>query len=233
MRHLRPLCLFGLALALTMPIVTASSGRAELKVETECVPYDSAYENAPLFKIKPGAGQQRVYLYKEARRCPGDQPCVSRQKAYLVDGNIVFAGPPSQSFRCAYYGTPKGKIIAGFIPDDNLTPEKEATELSADFLVGTWRFEDDSIEIKAAGEGKVEADGNAVYQTSTTENDGAFSATAAVPASGDVVFKDGEGDAACEVKLHRRGPYLVASDNSQCGGMNVRFNGIYTKAAGK
>jgi len=79
----------------------------------------------------------------------------------------------------------------------------------------------------------VEAAGNAVYQTSMTENDGAFGATAAVPGSGELIFRDGEGDAMCEVKLHRRGPYLVASDNSQCGGMNVRFNGIYTKMPGK
>ena len=34
----------------------------------------------------------------------------------------------------------------------------------------------------------------------------------------------------CVVKLHRRGPYLVASDNNNCGGLNVSFNGIYTKA---
>jgi hypothetical protein len=223
--------LCGSIVVLTMCM--AGAVRAELKAETECVPYDSAYEDAPLFSVKASAGQQRVYLYKEAKRCPGDQACASRQKAYLVDGNVVFAGPVSQGFRCSYYGTPKGKIIAGFIPDENLTPEKGDASLTAEFVVGTWQFQDDSIDIKTAGPGKVEADGNAVYQTSMTENDGAFSGTASVPASSELVFRDGEGDAMCEVKLHRRGPYLVASDNSQCGGMNVRFNGIYTKAAGK
>ena len=201
--------------------------------EADCVPYESDYESAPLFKVKASAGRQRVYLYKETKLCPGEQACASRQKAYLVDGDIVFAGPVNQGFRCSYYGTPKGKIIAGFIPDENLAPEKERPDLTGEFLVGKWRFEDDSIEIKPAGPGKVEAAGNAVYQTSMTENDGAFGATAAVPGSGELIFRDGEGDAMCEVKLHRRGPYLVASDNSQCGGMNVRFNGIYTKMPGK
>ena len=207
--------------------------RAELKAEKDCVPYESDYEGAPLFKVKAGAGEQRVYLYKETKLCPGGQACASRQKAYLLDGNVVFAGPVSDGFRCAYYGTAKGKIIAGFIPDQNLTSEKEQPELSTEFLQGTWNFEDDSIDIKSAGPGKVKAEGNAIYQTSQTENDGAFTATAAIPASGELVFRDGEGDAMCEVKLHRRGPYLVASDNSQCGGMNVRFNGIYTKSPGK
>jgi hypothetical protein len=219
-------------LALIMSVAMAASVRAA-QPEAECVPYDSAYESAPLFRVKAAAGQPRVYLYKQTKRCPGDQPCASRQKAYLVDGDVVFAGPESEGFHCSYYGTPKGKIIAGFIPDENLTPESGDTSLTAEFVEGTWRFEDDSIAIKAAGPGKVEAEGNAIYQTSMTENDGAFTATASVPAPSELVFRDGEGDAMCEVRLHRRGPYLVASDNSQCGGMNVRFNGIYTKAPGK
>jgi len=202
---------------------------ATLQPETECVPYENEYENAPLFRMK-AAGQPRVYLYKETKRCPGDQACPSLQKAYLVDGDIVFAGPANQGFRCTYYGTSKGKIIAGFLPEENLTPENEQPTLTAEFLLGTWRFGDDSIEIKAAGAGKVKAHGHATYQTSETVNEGEFTASAAVPAPAELVLRDGEGDAMCEVKLRRRGPYLVASDNNQCGGMNVSFEGIYTKA---
>ncbi len=206
------------------------SAMAALQPETECVPYDTAYENAQLFRVKAAASQPRVYLYKKAQRCPGDQPCASRQKAYLVDGDVVFAGPASQGFRCAYYGTPKGKIIAGFLPEDSLAPADEETGLTAAFLQGTWRYGDDSIEIKTAGPGKVEANGNATYQTATTVNEGEFTASASVPASGELVLRDGEGDAMCEVKLRRRGPYIVATDNNQCGGMNVSFEGIYVKA---
>jgi hypothetical protein len=33
--------------------------------------------------------------------------------------------------------------------------------------------------------------------------------------------------------VHRRGPYLLASDNINCGGLNVRVNGIYTRATTK
>ena len=48
-----------------------------------------------------------------------------------------------------------------------------------------------------------------------------------------MVFKEGNDESSCVVKLRRRGPYLVASDNGNCGGLNVSFNGIYTKAKTK
>jgi hypothetical protein len=82
-------------------------------------------------------------------------------KAYLVDGDVVFGGPQDKSFRCVYYGTAKGKIVAGF-----------------------------------------------------------------------VAFREGNDAYSCKVDLLRRGPYLVAQDNSYCGGMNVRFSGILMKVRG-
>ncbi|MCA1633634.1 MAG: hypothetical protein LC802_07935 [Acidobacteria bacterium] len=33
----------------------------------------------------------------------------------------------------------------------------------------------------------------------------------------------------CRVTLRLVGDYLVASDNSECGGMNVRFDGVYRR----
>jgi hypothetical protein len=51
---------------------------------------------------------------------------------------VVFGGPEDKNFRCVYYGTAKGKIIAGFVSTDNLVPFAEDQELTQDFLVGTW-----------------------------------------------------------------------------------------------
>jgi hypothetical protein len=49
------------------------------------------------------------------------------------------AVPKTRIFvRCVYYGTAKGKIIAGFVSTDNLVPLAEDQELTQDFLVGTW-----------------------------------------------------------------------------------------------
>ncbi len=204
------------------------------KVEQECLSYDSAYENAPLFVVKPSSGEDRAYLYNQTQPCPKGEQCGSRQKAYLVSGDVVFAGPPNRGFRCAYYGRSNGKIVAGFIPVENLKALVEDNRMSIDFAIGTWKYENDSIDIKAAAAGQVSGDGQAYYQTAETVNDGAFSAKAPLAAGQkELVFKEGNDESSCVVKLHRRGPYLVASDNNNCGGLNVRFDGIYTRARTK
>ena len=150
---------------LTLPLVAllaaglsafpAALADEQPRVEQECLSYDSAYENAPLFVVKTSPNAQRAWLYKQTQLCPKDKPCGSRQKAYLVSGDVVFAGPPNRGFRCAYYGRPNGKIVAGFIPDDNLKPLTEDPSMSIDFVIGTWNYETDSIEIKAAAAGRV------------------------------------------------------------------------------
>ena len=221
-------------LAAGLPDFPAALADEQPKVEQECLSYDSAYENAPLFAVKTSPNEQRAWLYKKTEACPKDKPCGSRQKAYLVSGDAVFAGPPNRGFRCAYYGRPNGKIVAGFIPDDNLKPMTEDPSMSIDFVIGTWNYENDSIGIKAAAAGQVSGDGQATYQTAETVNEGSFSAQAPLAAGQkELVFKEGNDDSSCVVKLRRRGPYLVASDNNNCGGLNVRFDGIYTRVKTK
>ncbi len=235
-RAVRILLTFSLAAMVQaeLPDFPAALAGEQPKVEQECLSYDSAYENAPLFVVKPSAGEERTYLYKRTDLCAKDKPCGSRQKSYLVSGDVVFAGPPNRGFRCAYYGTSNGKIIAGFIPIENLEPIVEESGMSIDFAAGNWKYEDDSIAIKATAAGQVSGDGQAYYQTAETVNDGAFSARAPLTAGQkELVFKEGNDESSCVVKLHRRGPYMVASDNGNCGGLNVRFNGIYTKAKPK
>ena len=232
-RILRILALAAL-LGAGLPNFPATRADEQPKVEKECLSYDSAYENAPLFVVSPGSGGDRAWLYKQTQPCPKEKPCGSRQKGYLVSGDVVFAGPSNRGFRCAYYGRPNGKIVAGFIPIENLKPLAEDNGMSIDFVIGTWKYESDSIKIKAAAAGQVSADGQAYYQTAETVNEGSFSAQAPLAAGQrELVFKEGDDESSCVVKLHRRGPYLVASDNNNCGGLNVSFSGIYTKAKTK
>jgi hypothetical protein len=217
-----------------LPEFPAALADEQPKVERECLSYDTAYENAPLFAVKTSPGEQRAWLYKKTEPCPKDKPCGSRQKVYLVSGDVVFAGPPNRGFRCAYYGRPNGKIVAGFIPIDNLKALAEDPSMSIEFVIGTWNYENDSIGIKAAPAGQVTGDGQASYQTAETVNEGSFSAQAPLAAGQkELVFNEGNDESSCVVKLHRRGPYLVASDNANCGGLNVSFGGIYTKARKK
>ena len=123
-----------------LPDFPAALADEQPKVEKECLSYDSAYENAPLFVVKTSPGEERAWLYKQTQPCPKEKPCGSRQKAYLVSGDVVFAGPPNRGFRCAYYGRPNGKIVAGFIPIDNLKAMPEDTSNALAKIATPIRF---------------------------------------------------------------------------------------------
>ena len=136
----RPSTTITRALAITLVVALPALALEQPKPEAECLTYDSAYESAPLFEIKPDAGQQRVYLFNRTQRCSGEQPCASRQKSFLVAGDVVFAGPPNRGFRCAYYGTAKGKMVAGFVPIENLESLSEDNGLTQEFVAGRWAY---------------------------------------------------------------------------------------------
>ncbi|HTD29895.1 MAG TPA: hypothetical protein VK660_10955 [Xanthomonadaceae bacterium] len=217
-------CLALLFGALLSPAMAADSGVVAPDIEAHCETYDAKYEAAPMLRVHPAAGDARVYLQKAVKACPATGACPQRQKAFLVEGDQVLASKAKDGFRCVYYGTAGGKLIAGFLPDSALTPAQEATQLTPDFLAGTWYSGTDTVQIASRGQGKVHASGTATWQGMGTMHDGSFEADASVSGM-QVAFKDDT----CEVQVRRRGNYLLLDDNSQCGGMNVRFEGIYVR----
>lgn len=208
-------------------------------IEDSCSTYDARYSEAPLFRIaaKSAANshETKVYFFSRKESCAKDgSQCTARVKAYLVDGDVVFGGPEDKNFRCVYYGTAKGTIVAGFIPADNLVPFDENEELTQDFLVGTWTNDGNpTIVMTAAGKDKVSAEGEAAWPGlgGQSRHTGEFSAVAS-PVGKEITFREGDDAYSCKVDLLRRGPYLVAQDNSYCGGLNVRFSGILIKVQG-
>src|SRR5690242_20578157 len=105
-------------------------------IEDSCLTYDARYSEAPMFRVTAKTQNEKVYLFSRKIACTAGSSCQARMKAYLVDGDVVFGGPEDKNFRCIYYGTAKGKIVAGFVSADNLAPFAEAEDLTQDFLVG-------------------------------------------------------------------------------------------------
>jgi len=217
-------CLALLVGACLSPAMAADTGVVAPDIESSCDTYDAKYEAAPMMQVQPAAGEARVYLQKVAKACPATGACPQRQKAFLVEGDQVLVSKAKDGFRCAYYGTAGGKLIAGFLPDNALAPAQEATQLTPVFLAGTWYSGTDTVRIAPSGQGKVHASGAATWQGMGTVHDGSFETDATVSGT-HVAFKDDS----CEVQVRRRGNYLLLDDNSQCGGMNVRFMGIYVR----
>src|SRR6516225_3759290 len=203
-------------------------------IEDSCLTYDARYSEAPLFRVAARSQNEKVYLFSRKIACTQASSCPARMKAYLVDGDVVFGGLEDKNFRCVYYGTAKGTIVAGFVSADNLVPFAEDEDLTQDFLVGVWTYDGNpQIAITAAGNDQVSATGEAAWPGlgSQARHTGSFSAVAS-PAGTEITFREGDGACSCKVDLLRRGPYLVAKDNSYCGGMNVRFSGILMKVCG-
>jgi hypothetical protein len=207
-------------------------------IEDSCLTYDARYSEAPLFRVAARnnnkSQNEKVYFFSRKIACTQASSCPARMKAYLVDGDVVFGGPQDKNFRCVYYGTAKGTIVAGFVAADNLAPFAEDENLTQDFLVGVWTYDGNpQIAITAAGNDQVSATGEAAWPGlgSQARHTGSFSAVAS-PAGKEITFREGDDAYSCKVDLLRRGPYLVAQDNSYCGGMNVRFSGILMKVRG-
>ena len=125
-------------------------------IEDSCLTYDARYSEAPLFRVAARnnnkSQNEKVYFFSRKIACTQASSCPARMKAYLVDGDVVFGGPQDKNFRCVYYGTAKGTIVAGFVAADNLAPFAEDENLTQDFLVGVWTYDGNpQIAITAAG----------------------------------------------------------------------------------
>jgi len=196
--------------------------------EDKCLTYDVKYEQTTLMQVKT---INKVYFQTEAKTCPNSGECKFRKKAYLVEGDHVFVSAEKAGFRCAYYGTSKGSIIAGFLPAYSLIDVKDdRVQMTENFLKGKWISEVSDLNFIAGRMGSLHLSGHAQWADGSNIHEGEISADAKV--DGNVVFfregPDEESD--CTVRVARRGPYLILSDNGVCGGVNVRFSGIYIKS---
>lgn len=195
------------------------------QIDDECLTYDARYSEVPLFEVRSTQKPVHFYTKKIAKTASVAQQQAARQKTYLVNGNVVFGGPEDKGYRCVYYGTASGNIVAGFVQTKHLMPYSEKQSLSQKFLVGTWTYAGNpKIKITAESSGKVKAVGHAFYDAGQGLYTGDFSAVAAFQGR-EMLFQDGP----CQVRLLRRGPYLISVDNQNCGGRNVSFSSILVK----
>jgi hypothetical protein len=201
-------------------------------VEERCETYNERYAMAPLFRVVAGQPGERVHFFSRKQPCAEGAPCPHRRQSYLVAGDVVFGGPEDRGFRCVYFGTRRGQMVAGFVGTKNLTPIAAETKLDRAFLLGAWRRDEASgIRIRPRGAAGIEVDGDGFWKSAASVNVGEFHAKADAIASPVLVLEE-EKDG-CTVVLERRGPYLLVNDNARCGGHNVRFVGIYIRQAAR
>lgn len=177
---------------------------------------------------------QRVHFRNDAAGCPEDESCL--QKAYLVDGDRLLVGNQADGWACVWYFAEKREFV-GWLPARNVSSRTAPTP-STDVWIGRWLpiAGGNSIVIsRPSPTGPLFAEGEAIWYGGLNSHGerivhvGAFAGKA--QPSGDLLkIAEGDSDHDCSVTLQYVAGNLVVSDNSHCGGMNVRFDDVYREA---
>jgi hypothetical protein len=145
-----------------------------------------------------------------------------------MPGDRLIVSKTFERWACSWYQPARGDETVGWLPVDSLAIAK-SREAAASQWLGTWKFHDDTLRVTPGPRaGSLSADGDAYWPSRRSAypsvHTGNFEA-AATPTRNTLVLQDG----GCAVRLSLVGELLVASDNHECGGMNVTFDGVYRR----
>jgi hypothetical protein len=171
----------------------------------------------------------RVYFYGDDEGCPGPA-AKCRRKAYLVPGDEVVTSRTFGDWVCAWYQPARGAETAGWLAAASLAPAAAPERPALAAWLGTWGFYDGELRVRrgrAAGSLLVEGQATWVGANPGNVHVGELSGEAAPAAN--LLKLGGEDEFDCRATLRLVGPYLIVSDNKQCGGVNVTFGGVYRK----
>ena len=159
-----------------------------------------------------------------------------RSRAYVVAGDRVITAARSGDYVCAYFPNAGGGS-AGYLPAARLSARAVDPAPALRAWVGRWKDGDDEIDLTIKGRG-LAVDGSACWPSCNPPlserpggpNIGELSGSA-TPVGNRVIFSTGSGEFDCTAKLDLVGDALIVSDNENCGGHNVRFDGVYRRVA--
>ena len=186
--------------------------------------------DAEVFGLARVRGEKgaRVYFYGEDEGCPGPA-AKCRRKAYLVPGDEVVTSRTFGDWVCAWFQPARGAETVGWLAADSLAPVATDENAPLASWLGTWTFYDDSIRVSRGRRVDVlSVSGDATWYGVNPGNVhvGELSGTGT---PSDNTLRLGADPEDCQATLRLVGPYLVVSDNKQCGGVNVTFDGVYRK----
>lgn len=153
-----------------------------------------------------------------ASTCLGDSCVVSGGVAGVElwrKGGLVCVGLPG-----------KGKLgtTSGWLPAARWDSRRSAPQPDASW-VGVWQNPSAKISVEVTAVDKLAVEGHALWVGGPLKQShfGEFEITGA-QSDGVISIVDAD---SCQVAVRLIGDFLVAADNNKCGGMNVRFDGLY------
>lgn len=187
--------------------------------------------SAALVTAPPGS---RVHFRNDEEGCPKSDTCV--QQTYLVNGDKVLLSHKEEGWACAWYFGKKREFV-GWLPKSSLEEVADASAPKQTDWTGRWLpiFGENVIHIAThRSSGQLRVEGSANWRGGTTSsgyeivNWGGFDGLAR-PHGTRLVIGDPKKEYDCVVRMQLVADSLVVTDNSHCGGMNVRFDDVYRR----
>lgn len=180
------------------------------------------------YSIAQIRGRSRVYFRDDVEGCPDGKKC--RKKSYVIPGDEVIVSRTYGNFACAWFQPKSGYETVGWIPVSVLNFKTGRAGGPSDFE-GSWRFYDNTVTIRQKkAPGTWQVTGEAFWKglgdnIHIGELEGEGRSTGSRLEYGDPAG----GQYECLARFIRVGRYLIGSDNGNCGGANVTFNGVYVR----
>ncbi|MGI8669155.1 MAG: hypothetical protein ACR2J3_04810 [Aridibacter sp.] len=127
---------------------------------------------------------------------------------------------------CVWFQPKKGDETVGWISFDKL--DFQTDNSAENGWVGEWKYADGNIKItpfKVLDNFKIY--GTAMWGAGNNVHVGEIDFSA--EAKNNKIIKPADDEYDCQVKMQKLGKYLIVSDNKNCGGVNVTFDGVYLK----
>ena len=200
---------------------------AALAQDTAC--RNGAFPREPGFIEAVVTAPGRTFFYADINGCPPQGDC--RTNSYVIEGDRVIVGRSLGEFVCAYYPSPAGGS-AGWVRYEALRVFPVDRNPGLASWEGRWTRENNPEVTITVEDGEAKIMGVAFWpgRPETTEwpsihigeIDGRLHIEGPLASYAD--------DNLCELELTLLADFLVISDNRCCGGVNVTFSGVYTRA---
>lgn len=172
----------------------------------------------------------RTFFFKDdPESCPTGKNC--RTRAYIVNGETLITGRKLNGFVCSWYTSPKGGVKVGWLNEADIEFPNLLFDGSDNSWVGEWRYHSNVIRIeRTKTNGEFRITGDATWKgMGDNVHIGELNGSVKL-VDGKIEYSDGASEFDCRATLDLAYTgYLLVKDNANCGGMNVRFSGIYRK----
>lgn len=217
------------ALVLSAGLLAAGCAQAQNTDEDMC--RNGLFPSQQAFHLATVAGTApKLYFFDDWDGCP-QKGASCQTKAYVVPGDRLLLGKAHGEWSCAWYQG-KSRETVGWVRNRDLVAQPDTAFQTGDWL-GKWMEVykgPGRLGISRVGSA-LQVNGNTRWIGQNTENFGGISGKLTVSGRrGHVGPAGGKETYECSADMARIGDYLIVHDNGQCGGLNVRFDGLYVRA---